>query len=498
MASTLVALWMAVVGGVSPDCTVLHFTANWCTPCQQWQPTLERLRKEGWDIRAVDADQHQQYVQAYQVTNLPTLVILYQGKEVDRIVGLMPYDHVRQRLQRVASRSQPRYGGGEHQRRASAATPQGGPVVRGQSPGMGTAAAALVAATASPVPTGASHLGRSEPPPMVASGPPGTTPASPPISVDQAIARAARATVRIRVEEAHTIAHGTGTVIDTHGSEALVLTCGHLFRDMQPSARISVDLFAGTSQEVNVPAQLIDFEATDTDIGLISFHMPVYIEPVPILPRGERIQVGQPAFSFGCDHGKDPTRRDTRITQLNRFIGAANVEIEGAPAIGRSGGGLFDLQGRLIGVCNAADPESDQGIYAAAEVVYAQLHEIQLDHLFQPERPSQPTTPSPAPQAQVASATAPLQQQGAPTASTASTSIEGFASVTPQEAPTAQSSLPWPDETLTPNAPHSVPTTTSQATEVICIVRGADGQDRVVRIPTPDAALVQQLEQFAR
>ncbi len=60
----------------------------------------------------------------------------------------------------------------------------------------------------------------------------------------------------------------------------------------------------------------------------------------------------------------------------------ANVEIIGAPALGRSGGGLFDQQGQLIGVCNAADTTDNEGIYAAAEVVYAQIERLGMTHLF--------------------------------------------------------------------------------------------------------------------
>ncbi|MEZ6079844.1 MAG: hypothetical protein R3C56_30485 [Pirellulaceae bacterium] len=46
------------------------------------------------------------------------------------------------------------------------------------------------------------------------------------LSVEQAISRAAAATVRIRVDEANTTAYGTGTIVDVRGQEALDGTAG--------------------------------------------------------------------------------------------------------------------------------------------------------------------------------------------------------------------------------------------------------------------------------
>ena len=79
---------------------------------------------------------------------------------------------------------------------------------------------------------------------------------SAPLSFQAAIARAEAATVRIRVDEENSTAYGTGTVIDVHGDEALVLTCGHLFREMKLHSQLTIDLFAGRSQPVNVEAKL--------------------------------------------------------------------------------------------------------------------------------------------------------------------------------------------------------------------------------------------------
>ncbi len=234
---------------------------------------------------------------------------------------------------------------------------------------------------------------------------------------------------------------------------------------MKLHSQLTIDLFAGRSQPINLPAQLIDHKVDegDVDIGLISFKLPFAVEPVPLLPQNETLSVQQPAFSFGCDHGENPTRRDTHVKSINRYMGAPNVEIAGAPAVGRSGGGLFDHQGRLIGVCNAADNEGDEGIYAAAGIVYAQIERLGLNHLFNPSAPnSMPNTalassPMPA---------SPIQLAG-------------------------QTTLASPAE-IGNTAVNQAP-----ATSLTCIIRDATGREKVVQIDSPNHELLQAIDRHA-
>ncbi len=484
----LSALTMMAVGG-DADCTIVHFTASWCEPCRQLQPTLDRLQQEGWNVQPVDIDRQPQLPQQFRIQNLPTLVILSGGREVDRMVGAASYSQISRRLARVAARNQNGPSSRTSEPAQPTSTPQ--PIVRGQSPGL-SAFPMLASAAAGALSTPASSLShRPEPaPPEPPSGSPALGAArSGQLSIQEAIARAAAATVRIRVDEANTTAYGTGTLVDVHGDEALVLTCGHLFRNMKPGSQLSVDLLPGTAQEANLPAQLIDFKADKEDIGLISFRLPIRIEPVEILPRGEALQIGQRAFSFGCDHGDNPTRRDTQIKNINRYLGAANVEIAGAPAVGRSGGGLFDEQGRLIGVCNAADATDDEGIYAAAEVVYAQIERLGMEHLFEPGEVGSPANRlagSTDSAMQLASSTVPARpgsthSPGAPEAPGGLLRLPGQSSAAHDQTSSAV----------------DVPTAASAQRQLICIVRDGTGPDRVVTIDAPPAELVERIEQHA-
>jgi hypothetical protein len=51
---------------------------------------------------------------------------------------------------------------------------------------------------------------------------------------------------------------------------------------------------------------------------------------------------------------------------------------------GRSGGGLFSAEGLVIGVCNAADPTDNAGLYAALPAIQEKMDEMELSEIYQP------------------------------------------------------------------------------------------------------------------
>ncbi len=223
--------------------------------------------------------------------------------------------------------------------------------------------------------------------------------AMPTVSAADAIERAEAATVRLRVHDGKGYGAGTGTIIDTHGDDALVLTCGHLFRDNEGKGKVEVDLFVG-GQVRTVTGEVIDYDADLRDIALVAIRPGFPVQPVSVVHVDQMPTNGQTVFSFGCDRGDDPSRRDTRITGINKYnqhLGASNIEIEGAPIDGRSGGGLFDDQGRLVGVCNAADYKSDVGIYAGSGAVQWQLDRVNLTHLYKPSASASVAVAAPSP-----------------------------------------------------------------------------------------------------
>jgi len=72
---------------------LVDFWAPWCGPCKMVAPELEAvsLEYEGKAIVAkVNIDEQQQLADRYNVMSIPTMLIIKDGKEVERFVGYRP------------------------------------------------------------------------------------------------------------------------------------------------------------------------------------------------------------------------------------------------------------------------------------------------------------------------------------------------------------------------------------------------------------------------
>ena len=66
---------------------ILYFTAPWCGPCQTLGPIIESLSGQ-INYKKVNVDENQDLSIQYGVRNVPTLLLLENGKEVSRLVGV--------------------------------------------------------------------------------------------------------------------------------------------------------------------------------------------------------------------------------------------------------------------------------------------------------------------------------------------------------------------------------------------------------------------------
>jgi len=371
MVSIQLAAIALAISGVS-NATLLDFHATWCGPCRSMESTVSQISDAGYPVRKVDVDQEPGLAKRFSVTSIPCYVLIVDGAEVGRIVG-------------AAS-------AGELESLCAKGGVKPGQIARGQSPDAVKKRPLLDALRPKNLFAG----NKSTPPEsklvpvkLETSAGPFPQPANarsagPAVTPEDLLA----VSVRLTIEDAQGFSHGTGTIIDSRQGEALILTCGHLFRDSQGKGKILIDTFGPAAQQ-KIPAQLISYDLT-RDIGLVSIRTSSPVKVARVAPTGFQPNRGDKVFTVGCNHGEDPTVQETQVNSNNKFSGPKNVQVAGQPVQGRSGGGLFTTDGMVIGVCNAADPADNEGLYAAAETIQAQLDQSRLSDIYRNPRSQQP------------------------------------------------------------------------------------------------------------
>jgi thioredoxin-like negative regulator of GroEL len=75
---------------------LLDFDADWCGPCRQMHPTIDRLAENGYPVRRVNVDNDPVLAEKFDVQGIPCFVMLVEGREVDRVVGRTNYNRLKQ------------------------------------------------------------------------------------------------------------------------------------------------------------------------------------------------------------------------------------------------------------------------------------------------------------------------------------------------------------------------------------------------------------------
>jgi thioredoxin len=471
---SLQAVFLALTAIGAGETVLLDFQANWCGPCRQMAPTIDQLAAQGYPIRKVNVDQDRQLAAQYQVQGIPCFVLLVDGREVDRMVGAASSDSLKRMFAKAG------VGPGAASAPA-AATPR---------PALASAAAPQAAP-----PRGLDAF-LAQPLPQPPANGVGMTPQTVPHSAQAqspAAAGAANtsdliaASVRLKIEDATGNSFGSGTIIDTRGDQALVLTCGHIFRDSGGKGRILIDMF-GPGAPRGLEGSVVGYDL-DRDVGLISFRPGVPVHPVRLGGADIRIQRGQQVISIGCDNGSDPSPRPSRVTAIDKYLGPPNLEVAGQPVQGRSGGGLFDSAGTLIGVCNAADPTDDEGLYAALPSIHALLDREGLSSIYRQngEALAQATAQQVEPLAPLVSVRPPQMPANMPQA------LPADMPLTSSPGQFAGQGSPG----LSPNEQAALDRLRSQSgAEVICVIRSLEdprAKSQIIVLDRASPAFLQQL-----
>lgn len=82
---------------------LLDFYADWCGPCQMMKPTIEEFEKAHPEVkvRSINIDEEEELAERYNVSSIPCLVVLKDGEEVAREVGVMPLKKLEKLVEKV-------------------------------------------------------------------------------------------------------------------------------------------------------------------------------------------------------------------------------------------------------------------------------------------------------------------------------------------------------------------------------------------------------------
>ena len=81
---------------------VVDFFATWCGPCKMLSPIYEALGNEMVEkanFLKVDIDQSIELAQKFEVSTVPTMLIFKDGKPVDRLIGFMPKENLKNKIE---------------------------------------------------------------------------------------------------------------------------------------------------------------------------------------------------------------------------------------------------------------------------------------------------------------------------------------------------------------------------------------------------------------
>jgi len=93
-----------LVSDYSDNIIIIDFWAVWCGPCIAFAPVFEKLQQEfsrEFIFIKVNVDENGSIAQRYGITGIPTTLFIKGGKVIQKVVGSMNYNGMKQILDKL-------------------------------------------------------------------------------------------------------------------------------------------------------------------------------------------------------------------------------------------------------------------------------------------------------------------------------------------------------------------------------------------------------------
>lgn len=79
---------------------LIDFWALWCGPCQMLSPIVDKISEENEDLKVVkvNVDDQPDLARRFRIMSIPTLVIMKDREEINRLMGLVSKQEILQML----------------------------------------------------------------------------------------------------------------------------------------------------------------------------------------------------------------------------------------------------------------------------------------------------------------------------------------------------------------------------------------------------------------